>query len=551
MENQEPSLQSPPTEEIRLPEPEMKTRDGVFAAIFFALSVIGIDFGLFGGFRLGFAISTLLIGLFVCVYCLGRGGRKFFGLFCAACAMTVGATFGLYEGENVKMTGLCVIVALFALAVIELTGSGANTGDWRIVADGVSQVILTPFIRLGEMISSIARLAGRGKERGRKGGAILLGVLASIPILFIIVPLLMYSDAAFAGFMSQNVFSSVPRIIGSVVLGILLFGYGFSGLYASRGGRFVPAAPKRAHASEKGINPYALGAFLGMISLVYAVYLLSQLGYFFGAFASLLPENFTVAEYARHGFFEMTAICFVNLLLITISLLSVRRSDDREPAGIRWLCFGLSAFSLALTATVCAKLVLYMHRFGLTPNRLYVTLFCVIVGILFVCVTIRLFIRRFPYFRVFIAAAALLMVVSAVADINTQVARYNYNAYQDGRLSSVDVQTIAQCGDAGVPYLVGLMDCKDPKIAREAAVALLSRCRRYGSNDDAEALMGGYDPFGWAWDMPDTDKAIVIRGELVPLDRSDFRAWTLAYSSAQTCIVEGWGKVRQLLAAGK
>ena len=44
---------------------------------------------------------------------------------------------------------------------------------------------------------------------------------------------------------------------------------------------------------------------LGMISLVYVLYLVSQLAYFSGGFSGILPKGYTMAEYARRGFFEM------------------------------------------------------------------------------------------------------------------------------------------------------------------------------------------------------------------------------------------------------
>ncbi len=63
-----------------------------------------------------------------------------------------------------------------------------------------------------------------------------------------------------------------------------------------------------------------MNILLGTVCLIYAVYLLSQLAYLGGGFAGILPDGYTLAEYARRGFFEMAWLSFINLGLMCLAM---------------------------------------------------------------------------------------------------------------------------------------------------------------------------------------------------------------------------------------
>ena len=82
-----------------------------------------------------------------------------------------------------------------------------------------------------------------------------------------------------------------------------------------KGYQRFPAAARKI----EGIDAVAVNTFLAVLSAVYLLYLFSQSAYFFSAFRGLLPEEFTVAEYARRGFFEMSVIAVINFIVVSIS----------------------------------------------------------------------------------------------------------------------------------------------------------------------------------------------------------------------------------------
>ena len=108
---------------------------------------------------------------------------------------------------------------------------------------------------------------------------------------------------------------------------------------------------------------------LGVFALLYGVFFVIQGRYLFGAFTRTLPEDFTVAEYARQGFFELCRVMVLNFALLWVSLRSAGESAKTH-RGLRIAATVILAESLLLAVTAGSKLWLYIDCFGFTPLRL-------------------------------------------------------------------------------------------------------------------------------------------------------------------------------------
>ena len=111
---------------------------------------------------------------------------------------------------------------------------------------------------------------------------------------------------------------------------------------------------------------------LGVFALLYGVFFVIQGRYLFGAFTRTLPEDFTVAEYARQGFFELCRVMVLNFALLWVSLRSAGASVKTH-RGLRVAATVVLAESLLLAVTAGSKLWLYIDCFGFTPLRLQST----------------------------------------------------------------------------------------------------------------------------------------------------------------------------------
>lgn len=122
--------------------------------------------------------------------------------------------------------------------------------------------------------------------------------------------------------------------------------------------RIVPAA----------VWNVCLAAFIA----VYAVFFVLQGGYMFGAFTRTLPVDFTVAEYARQGFFELCRVMALNFVLLWLVTRMSKPPVSERKVSLA-LCVTLLAESILFAVIALSKLALYIDCFGFTPLRLQST----------------------------------------------------------------------------------------------------------------------------------------------------------------------------------
>ena len=252
-----------------------------------------------------------------------------------------------------------------------------------------------------------------------------------------------------------------------------VFGTGLACMLYTRGVALGHTANAGAAAKKerKSIHPLTANTALVAVCLVYLVYLFSQLAYFSGGFAGILPQGYTLAEYARRGFFEMGWLCAINLSMIALSVGLVSRRDN-APLSTRLLCLFIGIVTLFLVAAASAKVILYIDSYGLTRLRVLTEVIMIFVGITTLLVTVWLFLPKLPYMKAVLLVGLAMGAVVIWADVDTVVARYNVTAYQSGAMETIDVGYLGRLGSGAVPYLHALTGSEDAAVAEEAKACL-------------------------------------------------------------------------------
>ena len=249
--------------------------------------------------------------------------------------------------------------------------------------DALNGAILLPFANFFTFFRTRVLVWGVRRLRERKAAdltrvlAILLAVAVAAVLFHPAGTLLAAADENFGELLSGLRLSILPEWdepIISLILSIPVGAYLF-GLIA--GADRLPAERLEMRRSSilqmlARLRHVPNGVWIALTSAFAALYLLFfavQGSYFFGAFVRLLPEELTVAEYARQGFFELCRITVLNFsLLWLIGCSSVR--PLREHRCSRFVCTVLLAESFLFAVTALSKLVLYIDCFGFTPLRL-------------------------------------------------------------------------------------------------------------------------------------------------------------------------------------
>jgi len=447
----------------------LEKRDTVCICLLTVAAVLLSALGIFGGFMIGWTVSFILLFTLGNIYICKKGVKLTpFAVCAAALSVLVSVVFTVTTGGTIRFFAFVVSI-LLALAWCGTVTKNDTDGDL-----GVLSTIFAPIGRLAlPHIPTTVRsvFAGNGTKRNKVGKA-LIGIIAAIPVLLVVIPLLVRADKAFDG-LANLVQEDLLSLFWKVGVGILLSMPIVSYCVAVQ----KRPLPRPTPVPAKGIDTTILVSFLSVLSVCYLAYLFSQLAYFFSAFDGLLPQGyqFTLAAYARRGFFEMCAVAAINAAIIFAVLLLSRKRDEKPSVAVRILCTFISVFTLIIIATALSKMILYIREMGMTVLRIGTGTFTVLLAVMFIAIILRLFLPRVNVLKITLLTAGVLIATLGIANLNHLVASYNYTAYKNHKLETIDVATIRDMGSEGVLYLTALTKDKDPAVAEQAETYLLQQ----------------------------------------------------------------------------
>lgn len=447
--------------------PPALCRDAVFALLIFAGCLVFVNSALYNGFAGGFALAVWLLATAAILYLRGVLHFDLFGVVCLAACLISAGSFAWYGETSMTFWKLLFILLSASLFLVSATGA-----EQHLLAD--FRAFFAPFaLFLRDACPHLPMTARAffGKRREtRTAGRIVLGLLLAVPVVLLAGRWLVDADAAFDALVGGFRFD-FGACMTTLIFGGLFFAFLFAFLFAARKGE-LRADTRKETPRIPILDSLTAGIVLGAVSVLYLVYLLSQLSYLTGGFAGLRPEDMTFAAYARRGFGEMCALCLFNLALVFFTRLFVRRDGERLPNALRVLVVFISGFSLFLIAAALAKMFLYIRTYGLTFLRLATSVFMFFLIFVFIAVAVKCFCERFAHIRVILLVGCVIAAAASVADLGALTVNYNLYAYESGLHETVDIDYFERCGDIAVPALVRLCDDEDSAVRYAAHQAL-------------------------------------------------------------------------------
>jgi len=434
------------------------------------LSVLGADFALFGGFGLGFAL--IAIGLIVVPWIyLKRSGRRSTP-YAAALLILSGVLAGSFfrsDDAFVKFVSVCFLLISVPLA-LNLT-AGKNRRDPKgllSLLDAPRALLVLGVGRLPEAMKGFVKAEKTAGKESKNRSAALVGLAVAVPLVAVLLSLLSSADAAFEGLLKLVPEVDFGEPVAALVCGFLPVPVLYTMCVALHHDRTDSAAPKEA----KGLHPVTVNTVLMAVCAVYLVYLSSQLAYFVGGLSGLLPEEYTLAQYARRGFFEMAILCLLNLGVMAAAVGLVSKTGHRAPLLTRSLSLFVGIVSLFFVVSASAKMFLYIDSYGLTRLRVLTEVIMVFLALTTIFVSIWLFVPKFAYMKAVLLTALAMCSITAWVDVDTVVAKYNVWAYQSGKVEFVDVYHLGELSKGAIPALEALAADENEGIASSAEYCL-------------------------------------------------------------------------------
>ena len=283
----------------------------------------------------------------------------FGGVFLLMAALGLGACYGLYADDalrlmNLPVTYLSTALSLFSLAGVmgpsPLTAAGLMAGCRRF---------FPAFARYaGIPVRALkTRLTRRDKWLNGVGAGILLG----LPAVGVALWLLTSADGMFQAILEKaanwlgNLDISVAfRLILMAIITLLLFSFLFS---------TTKSVQENGITVRRTANAVTYATVLGMLTAVYALFVYVQFRYLFGG-GDTAAVNGGYAAYARSGFFQLVLLALLTLALILPALILCA---DSKP--LRALCAALALLTGVIDYSAFFRMRLYIEAYGYTLLR--------------------------------------------------------------------------------------------------------------------------------------------------------------------------------------
>ncbi|ADD45155.1 DUF4153 domain-containing protein [Stackebrandtia nassauensis] len=373
------------------------------------------------------------------------------------------------EQRSAKAVGAAMVCALWSVVAL-------RDADWLdtlcvLAALGLTTLVLVPPRRFGGMIlggvamplaigggtlwtfRGLLGMAGRGF--GELGKLVRVAVISGA-LLLVFGTLFAAADPTFAGLVNRLLPEPFDdTTTGRMIVGGLLFGalclWGYIATTAPRFDDPLPTTTRPASRVEWAIP-------LGLLCALFAAFLTVQATAFFGGEDYVLrTAGLTYAEYARTGFWQLSAVTMLTLLVIAVAAWKAPRAERVDRLWVRLLLGTLCVLALVVVASAIYRMNLYADAYGLTRLRVWVLAVelwvAAVFGMVLACGW-RLKASWLP--RAVLASGVAMLLGLALVNPDALIARYNIDRHQHG--AELDLNYLAGLSADAVPEFAALSE---------------------------------------------------------------------------------------------
>lgn len=254
---------------------------------------------------------------------------------------------------------------------------------------------------------------------GQFGGAVLRGLIITIPLLIVFGILLTTSDVRFEEMISDALdWGWDTELVIQYLITFVICGW-------------IVAAILRGSILNKGLvaqTPPALPAWtlssveivmiLSALNVLFLSFILVQFTYFFGGDALVQSsQGPTYARYAQQGFFQLVAVAFLVMALLLFIHWMYKPSSRLETKLFPVLAAIMVVMTMVIEATAAHRMYLYIRVYGLTELRLYTSVFMLWLVVVFLWFSVTVLREQRDRF-VFGAISTALFFIGALHIIN-------------------------------------------------------------------------------------------------------------------------------------
>lgn len=271
-------------------------------------------------------------------------------------------------------------------------------------------------------------------DRNRRGCAIAIGIVISMPIVLLIVILLASADAVFYELLCDiftftidlEILENIGEIIKVVVRIALVFIIAYGIFSYNTNPDSIKSVDNMAIEKKTNWDAYIAVTMNAIICIIYVIFSGIQIfGLFLGKMT--LPEGYTYASYARKGFFELVFVCLFNIALVLCTLAYFE--SMRILKGILTI---ICACTYIMAASSAFRMFLYIESYQLTFLRVFVLWSLLMIAILMIGVLKCIYTPKFRLFRYILVSITIGWLCFSALHPDYWIAKYNISQWAEG-----------------------------------------------------------------------------------------------------------------------
>jgi len=404
----------------------------------------------------------------------------------AATALLLGSNFAARDSTFLRAFDAIGLAIVFSLAALSLQGVALRGRQaWEYVRAALAAAVsacVGVFLLVGREVAW-TELPRRGGGRLPQARAAAVGALLALPLLLVFGGLFASADAVFrnlaVNLLDIDLAAATSHTFLAAFLTALAAGYLWGALLRPA----PPPPPAASEASRFTLGIVPVGTALGLLDLLFLLFVVIQLRYLFGG-AELVQgaTGLTYAEYARRGFFELVTASALVLPILLAAEWALRHEPHAAQRAFRYLAGLLLVLLAVVMASALRRMQLYVDEFGLSEIRLYSSAFMVYLAGVFVwfgSTALRGRPRRFA----FGALVQGFAVLAGLHLLNPDAFIVRTNLERPAAHRPFDAAYAASLSADAVPTLLAALPRLDETEQCRAARRLLSRWARDGHDD--------------------------------------------------------------------
>lgn len=366
------------------------------------------------------------------------------------------AGYALYETVLFYLLNIVIIPSLVIFHIVLITTPQRIKWSNIFFFFFVAKRLFEGFIYYTRFGGYLAKLFKRSSNPNRYeiGKKVLIGVVISVPFLFIILNLLISADAQFARILNglPNLLNfRVEYIIRAVIVLIMTFGiFGFMQAQFHKKNQVVRKEEVSSTFSMDGIITLTV---LVLLNLVYIAFIAVQFKYFF---SGSLEDGFTYAEYARRGFFELLFVTLINLSVTTAVITFSKSVEGFVKKSIKLALTILVLGSGVLLVSAVMRLTMYEDAYGFTFTRVLAHSFMIFLMVIFAYTLVKIWLEKLSLFHFYFIASLIYYAGINMVNLDKFVVERNLERYE--ATGKIDIHYLNQLSSEGIIGLIELYE---------------------------------------------------------------------------------------------